>query len=412
MPQEEELIKAQLAEIKNAVLHHADNRINLLHADILSLQSRMSAYTAAQASPHIPKNEYGLSPMDIAIGKALRDAAATQGYHGLAIFDSLYETLTPESDSGGPWTGENTAAEAWRNISEESVVAPLFRNIDMPTNPFNMPSPVRNITWNARTSGIAAAAESAYTDPAKLTLNAKTIYADIYVDYDLAEDSAIAVIPDISRSLIESAGETLDDFIVNTAPTVALNTSYNQGSPTFLANALSNGLRATALQLASRHTETAYDTITSATYSSLIAKLGKFTRNLSQLALIVTPAVLLDTILLSEVQTVDKFGPQATIITGSLAKIWSIPIVATPVLRLNHTNGTRSDDADNNTHNSIICLHTPSYRVGHRRRIAVDVLDAKDVQQFRINATMRPAIESTDPTSGDPIIHMFTQVSA
>jgi len=86
----------------------------------------------------------------------------------------------------------------------------------------------------------------------------------------------------------------------------------------------------------------------------------------------VTGTALID---IDEVLTVDKFGAQATVKTGQLGALDSIPIVVSgQFLQSDNVDGKISNTANNNTFGRVMLFHKPSWRVGFRRRVKLEVV--------------------------------------
>jgi hypothetical protein len=109
---------------------------------------------------------------------------------------------------------------------------------------------------------------------------------------------------------------------------------------------------------------------------------------------------------LTNVVTVDKFGPQATILTGQLANYAGIPVVVTSAIVEAEDDGFVSTTAGNNDEGTIAIVHRDMWRVGFRRQLLIE-LD-RDIQKrslimvasFRIAVACRGTRASATHTAG------------
>lgn len=83
---------------------------------------------------------------------------------------------------------------------------------------------------------------------------------------------------------------------------------------------------------------------------SVIALLDPlYQAQLQDLLIIMPSTVYMKTLALTEVVTMDKFGPNATIASGILAKIWNVDILVARDRPMAEADGKVSATASNNT---------------------------------------------------------------
>lgn len=93
---------------------------------------------------------------------------------------------------------------------------------------------------------------------------------------------------------------------------------------------------------------------------------------LQDLLFIMPSAVYMKTLALTEVVTMDKFGPNATIATGILAKIWNIDILVARDRPLAEADGKVSATASNNTKWSFGVIYKPAVQYGFGQPLEID----------------------------------------
>jgi hypothetical protein len=92
---------------------------------------------------------------------------------------------------------------------------------------------------------------------------------------------------------------------------------------------------------------------------------------------------------LNETTTVDKMGPQATILTGQLASINGHPIIVSPAMSKTEADGKVSTTGSNNTKGQIATYNRRGFVVGWRRRVQIETERLPATDQTRIVASLR-----------------------
>ena len=192
-------------------------------------------------------------------------------------------------------------------IRLQPSLAQLLPQVDMPSQTFKIPLSISGISvvYVAPATAIALSNASAQG----LTLDAKKLAAGVEVADEVTEDSIVAIMPEFQAALAQAFAEALENAILNgdTASTDQLLKVWNG----ILKGAHSLGISAFSAQ----HIQQA------------CALMGKLGVNPNEVVVVVNPAKFAEMVGWSEVSTVDKYGSQATIITGELAKIYGKPVV-------------------------------------------------------------------------------------
>lgn len=176
----------------------------------------------------------------------------------------------------------------------------------------------------------------------------------------------------IRERVNRAAARTIDAFIINADSTASgsgnVNWTYS-GSPYFTQ--WTNGIRMVGIA----NTGVNVWTITAGQYLAVKDVLdARFQWELNNLLYIEPSNVYNKTLLLSEVITADKFGPNATISAGVLAKIWNIDIlVAEDWPALTNTSGLVDATAWNNTKGSFACVYKPAIQYWFGQPLEIEV---------------------------------------
>jgi len=94
---------------------------------------------------------------------------------------------------------------------------------------------------------------------------------------------------------------------------------------------------------------------------------------------------------LDEVTTIDKYGPQATVITGELANFRGIPIISPPYAQKTEADGKASTTEANNTRGQITILNPRGFVAGVRRDVQLFFDRVQRTDQFLFELYTRRA---------------------
>ena len=176
----------------------------------------------------------------------------------------------------------------------------------------------------------------------------------------------------IRERINRSAGETIDAFIINADDTASgswnINWTYS-GSPYFTQ--WTNGIRKVGIA----NTGVSVWTITAGQYLAVKNVLDeRYQGELNNLLFIEPANVYNKSLALSEVITIDKFGPNATISAGVLAKIWNIDILVSKHFpALTNTSGLVDATTANNTKGSFACIYKPAIQYWFGKPLQIEV---------------------------------------
>jgi HK97 family phage major capsid protein len=192
-------------------------------------------------------------------------------------------------------------------IRLQPSLAQLLPQVDMPSQTFKIPLSISGISvvYVAPATSITLSNASAQG----LTLDAKKLAAGVEVADEVTEDSIVAIMPEFQAALAQAFAEALENAILNgdTASADPLLKVWNG----ILKGAHSHDIGTFSAQ----HIQQA------------VALMGKLGVNPNEVVIVVNPAKFAEMVAWSEVSTVDKYGSQATILTGELAKVYGKPVV-------------------------------------------------------------------------------------
>ena len=347
-----------------------------------------------------------MRPVDLLIAKTILEGqqkhwSAQMGGVANAPSDDLVAAIKAMTSTGAATGDElvptNMAAQLWDDFFLASRVVTTMQRVPMPTNPFDIPLGLGSVTWRKGTENTATTASDPAT--AKSTLTATELVTEQNWSYTLDEDAAVALAPSIRMRLAQSGGEIMDDFALNADATNAAtgNINLDDADPDDASYYLSDGqdgirhqwlVDNTAMTVAAGGDALADDDITSA-----LAKMGKYAVDPSRLVIVTGPGTYLNGFLkLTNVITVDKFGPSAVVLTGQLASYRGIPIIVSASHRKTEADGKLSTTSGNNTLGGFSVFNRDMWYAGFRRDLLIETDRLIQKRQYIMVTSLRMAV--------------------
>ncbi len=388
--QELETVKKELAGISTFVKEHVKpafdeqarltEAINALADAGKDMQRRALASQAADEDRRVGSGPYsGCDALDLMIGRSLLRAARAQG-GGPGVEDwsvhlrGAMDSLT--AGSGDELTYTSQASRLWQDVHLETMIASLFSRISMPTNPFDVPLQLGDVNWYPGEENVSIRSTDLPTG--KQTLTARELVAEVPWSFILDEDAVIAMLPEVRRTLVRNTAEVMDDVLLNGDDTISNNINRDHGrvdrNEPGMAHWLVgfDGLLHLPLVDNTSQANNLNGPVTAAAYNKLLKLLGKYGVRSNESVFITDPNTFLSSLALDEVETVDKLGPAATILTGQLAVVYGHPLIVSEQMRLASANGkVHSNDAQN-TAGRVLAVNTSQWRVGFRREMSIE----------------------------------------
>lgn len=314
------------------------------------------------------------------------------------------EALTKLMTATGSGVGDELvptamAAELWEQLYLQSRVVSTLGMVPMPTDPFDMPG-WGTVVFRKATAGEASAAQDIAT--VKSTMTATELIAEVNWNYDLNEDAIIAVLPSVRGELSRAGYEYADAFCLNADGTATSTGNINLDDDTpptdsYYLSGGQDGIRHYYIVDRTSQSANVSTTLTDALWRAGLAKMGKYAVNPNNVvAFTNVKTYLVSLFSLTNVRTLDKYGPKATILTGELAKVDGIPIVISESMLLAEDDGKVCKTAASNDEGQIALVHTPSWRVGFRRQLLIEI--DRDIRKriFIMVVSFRIAIAARD----------------
>lgn len=348
--------------------------------------------------------------LSTAMGVNPRD---TQFFH-TQYLPALRAMDTQTTAEGTEFVPRDLSSQLIERVNLDLMVVALFPAIEMPTNPFDIPgkavSRVRLGTLAEATADTGQTkAKKVTPGTRKVTLTAKKFAGEALVSKEEVEDSIIAIMPFITEDLTEYMGADLEDAAINGDAD-----GTHQDSDTTDADdprAGWDGLRKSTLAAAKN--DAGNDALTVADLRANRADMGKYGVRPQKLAHILSIKGYIQLLGDSNLLTIDKYGPNATLLTGELGKVDNSPVIVSEYVRQD-LNATGVYDGTTTNRSTAISVYTPGFVRGIRRGVTVQVLKElyAESDQDAILATTRQAFSPRFPVASQTIVAQSYNTSA
>lgn len=296
---------------------------------------------------------------------------------------------------GDEYVPTGMQAQLWMDMFLASKIVDAIGVIPMPTDPFDIPLGWGAITW--RKGGVNTATTASDPATAKSTLTSTEQVAEVDMAYDLNEDGVIATLPTLRTEIARSGAEQMDNFLLNADNTDATtgNINMDDANPpddSYFLGLGQDGLRHLALVDNTAQKSDMAGVLTDAGMRVFLALLGKYGADVSRLLLVVDAQTYVGSMLgLANVATLEKYGPNATILTGELLRYAGIPVIVSASMHRTAADG-KVDTADNGTKGQIVAVHRDMWKVGFRRELTIEIDRDIRKRQFVLVASFREAM--------------------
>ena len=422
-----ELIKRELTGIREFYESRMDNELPPMKEELDRVSSQLSKVQelwrdgekrallqryGGGERPRVAYGKYvGLDHLDLACVRSLltaqlRDPAGVSP----RMLEDWQVNLKAAMDSTTAGAGDELvdtqeARALWDDVNLETAVAPLFNTIQMPSNPFQIPLQLGDVNWYPGTENVATKSTALTT--ARQTLTAYELVAEVPWSYDLDEDAVIAMMEELRRSLLRNAREVIDDVILNGDTTTSNN--INADGATIATTDAGKGHWLLGFDgllhlplvdntgQANNHGAPVSDDM----FNEIRAQLGKFGVRPSEVVYVTDVNTFIRSLSVGNFRTLDKFGPQATLLTGQLGAVEGIPVIVSEQMALADTDGKVTDGGNGTDTGRLLIANRSQWRVGFKRELTIEtVRDAQKRQNimvvsFRIALQERSGNRST-----------------
>ena len=403
-----ETIKNEMAEVREFYRQRLDADLPPLQEEIKRLsqavgeiterrreaerQQVLAHYNGGAGSSERPVVSFGkyqgMDALDLACVRSV--LAAQQREPGDAdsrALEAWQANLKAAMDSATAGRGDELvptaeAATLWADVNLDTHVAALFPRVDMPTNPFQIPLQLGDVSWYPGAENTATTDTALST--ARQTLTAYELVAEVPWSLTLDEDAVIAMAGEVRSTLVRNAVEVIDDVLLN-ADTTTVN-NINADTATIAASDAGKGhwlVGFDGLLHLPLVDNTAQGNDHGAApnadmYNEARGLLGKYGVRPSELAYIADVSTYIKSLGAEEFRTLDKLGPQATILNGQLAQVDGIPVIVSEQMAKSDVDG-KVTSGGANAKGRLLLVNRSQWRLGFRRELMIET--TRDIQK-------------------------------
>ena len=356
----------------------------------------------------VPYGKYsGLDPLDLACIRSLLTAQLREP-SGVSprMLEDWQVNLKAAMDSTTAGTGDELvdtqeARALWDDVNLETAIAPLFNTIQMPSNPFQIPLQLGDVNWYPGTENVASKSTALTT--ARQTLTAYELVAEVPWSYDLDEDAVIAMMEELRRGLLRNAREVIDDVLLN-GDTTTTNNINADGATIATTDAGKghwllgfDGLLHLPLVDNTSQANNLAGAVSDDMFNEIRAKLGKYGVRPSEVVYLTDVNTFIRSLSVANFRTLDKFGPQATVLTGQLGAVEGIPVIVSEQMLLTAADG-KVTDGTAGTVGRLLILNRSQWRVGFKRELTIETVRDPQKRQNIMVVSFRIALQERSGT--------------
>lgn len=397
---------------RNARIQVSTKYADLDHEDMAYVATFMKGIAKAKGEAYRPTIEFMREMADkatkaVSFGTRLPDLAI-KAFN--AIKSNELDTST-QSGYGDEWVPDLWLNRLWDRTRLDNVVAAQFAQIDMPSNPYELPiestdPTVYKVPETSDEAHLTIAGAGNPIPDSKLATGKVTLTADklaLRVGYSMEsdEDAIIPFAAQLRKQGQRALEDAIDNVYLNADNTASGNVNYDGGTPGgtekyyvafkgIIYTALVSNSGGNALDMGNIAPTLAY---IRATRAKLLSAYAARPQDLVIFCDFPTYMKLLS---LPELLTVDKYGTNATVITGEVGKIDNIPVLVSNEMSLASSNGKVSSTGGNNTRGRLVIASKPQFYGGYRRKISVVTEYLSYYDSYQMTATVRPAFINRD----------------
>lgn len=342
------------------------------------------------------------------LGEMLRAGTLTRGGYERA----MRAMDTAESGFGNQLIGAQYVGELWTGAQAKSRVFSLINNFTMtdPTAYLPVEADLPELLFVAEnTASNSSEYATTKTGSNRVQVDAKKFVMHQMWSGEMEEDSIIPFIPFLRAQASRSLSHHMDSLVLNGDTTNAGtgNINLDDADPADTKHYLAfDGIRHAGIV---DNTANKADIAGAISLAAFKAQRGRMLHatykhdwahpdDAERLVHIADPETADAIAFLDEVLTVDKFGSNATVLTGQQARVLSNPLIASIDVSKTEADGKVSTTGANNTKGQVVTFNRDGCVVGNRRNVTVETerLPARD--QTRIVYSLRAGFGRFTPT--------------
>ena len=364
-----------------------------------------SASVGSEDRPRVRYGKYeGMDRLDLAMVRSLAAAQAAETPAARSMLEQWRANVAAAMDSTSGGAGDELvptreADQLWMDVNLESMMLPLFVRVTMPTNPFDIPLQLGDVYFYPGSENVATRSTAVSTG--KKTLTAHELVAEVPWSYDLDEDSVIAMMDELRDALRRNTAEVIDDVLIN-ADTTATNNINADGATIGATQAGKaqwlvgfDGLRRLPLAGNPSQGNDKNAGVDDAMFIDNLQLLGRYGVRPSEVVHVTDISTYLACHAVPNFRTLDKMGPNATLLTGQLGSVGNVPVIVSEKMLKTAPDGKVTDDTPG-TVGGLLTFNRTQWRTGFRREITFETVRDPQKRQNIVVVSFRIAFAQRD----------------
>jgi len=334
-----------------------------------------------------------------------RKAIASWRAQTLELMQKAMDSVT--ASSGDELVPTIEAAELWMDVNLETIILPLFMQVVMPSNPFDLPLQLGDVNWYPTTENVQS--QTTDLNTGKATMTAYGLRAGVPFSDELEEDAVIAWIPELRASLVRNTAEVMDDVLLNGDTTGTNGINADGGTITKVTAGLGHYmlgfdglLHLPLVDNTSQVRNAAGGAVAADEYNRALALIGKYAipRRRGDVVYMTDVNNAIRSLAIAEFETVDVAGARATLSTGEILNVYGKPLVHSEQMLQADADGLVTSGSNATDTGRILCTNTTQWRVGFRRQIELETSREAGKGQTTMYASFRIAFEQRAASRG------------
>lgn len=309
---------------------------------------------------------------------------------------------TQQTGGGAEWIATGFSPEVIQDVALERKVSSLFERVRMPNNPYKFPiaggDPTAYVTPENTADTGQTSVKFSDAGTANVTFTAKKVSVAIRTSDEFEEDALGDVEQYVNQKVLKGLVNGEEDAIIN-GSTAGTHPDADVTGSDDVRKAF-NGLR--SLAVAGAKVDGGSGSLITA-IRTVRSRMGRYGADPSKLAIIASTSSHIRLLEEDAVKTKEKFGDNATILTGELGKVDGMPLLISQYVREN-LNATGVFDNTTTTKTVILVVYRGAFAIGDRLQVQLEAeREAKygqDVLIGRERIDFQPWYPTTDTMVG------------
>jgi len=281
---------------------------------------------------------------------------------------------------GAEWVPTGFSSQVMVNIELQLKVGALFNSFPMPTNPYKLPVQASNATGyliSESTADEATKITASSPGTTNVQFSAKKLADRVVFSEEIDEDSIVAIRSFVTAEMGKALARAEETAIINGHETTAALHQDNVGASVLFSSTQDprlawHGLRYFGLNNADTpRNDYANSSCCDVAVRTTITKLGKYAVNPNDCAFVLPVRAYLQFLGMTNVQTVDKYGPSATILSGEVMKYAGIPVLVSEYA-FSNINASGKYDGTTTNRSQVILVYRPGFYIGTRGGVTLN----------------------------------------